>query len=109
VARVRSFSSLLVSVLLLCNVLQAAQIGWTFDTMWGLTGNSGVAQPGDVSDARAVTDFEDNSPQETPDDCVASGLSVSNGTRSRSHALMNETPPSTLLVSRLVHPPAARS
>ncbi len=108
-ATIRSFSSVLVSALLLCTLSPAAKIGWSFDIMWGLSGDTGVEQAGDFSDTRAATDSEDGSPQETPDDCVASRVSLPNCKSSRSHASMNETPPSTLLVSRLLHPPTAHS
>jgi hypothetical protein len=109
VATIRSFSSILVFALLLCTVFPVAQISWFFDLMCGSTGNAGSEQACEFSDAGAVTDSEDDSPQETPDDCVASQMSVLDCESSRSHASMNETPPSTLLVSRLVHPPTAHS
>jgi len=97
----RSFFSVLVFALLLCTIFPMAQTGRSVDI--------GVEQAGDFSDTVAATDSEDDSPQETPDDCVASRMSVSDCESSRSHASMNEIPPSTLLISRLFHPPTARS
>jgi hypothetical protein len=101
VATIRSLFSFLVFALILCTIFPVVQIRWSVDT--------GVAQAGDFSDTGAATDSEDDSSQDTPDDCVASRVSVSDGRSGRSHALMNEIPPSTLLISRLIHPPTARS
>jgi hypothetical protein len=109
VATIRLFSSILVFALLLCTVLPAAQIGWPFNSMCGSTGNTGSEQACEFSDTRAATDSEDDSPQETLGDCVASRVSVSDCESSRSHTSMNEIPPSTLLVFRLFHPPTAQS
>lgn len=108
-ATIRSFSSVLVFALLLCTIFPAAQISWSFDLMYGSTGNSGSEQACEFSDAGAATDSEDDSPQEMPGDCVVSRVSVSDCESSRSHASMNEIPPSPLLVSRLLHPPTAQS
>ena len=105
----RSLSSVLVFALLLCTVFPLAQIGWSFDIMCGSNGDTGSEQACEFSDPGVVTDSEDDSPQETPEDCVASRVSVSDCESSRSHASMNEIPPSTLLVSRLLHPPTAHS
>jgi hypothetical protein len=109
VATIRSFFSVLVLALLLCTVFPVAQISWSFDLMCGLTGNTGNEQACEFSDAGSATDSEDDSPQEMPGDCVVSRVSVSDCESSRSHASMNEIPPSTLLVSRLLHPPTAHS
>jgi len=109
VATIRSFISVLVFATLLCAVFPFAQISWSFDLIWGSTGDTGVERAGDFSDAGAATDAEDDSSQETPDDYVASRVSVSDCESSRSHASMNDFPPSTLLVSRLLHPPTAHS
>jgi hypothetical protein len=109
VATFRSFISVLVFAMLLCAVFPFAQISWSFDLIWGSTDDTGVERAGDFSDAGAATDAEDDSSQETPDDYVASRVSVSDCESSRSHASMNEFPPSTLLVSRLLHPPTAQS
>ena len=100
-ATIRSLFSFLVFALLLCTIFPVAQIGRSVDI--------GVEQAGDFSDTGAAADSEDDSPQETPDDCVASRMSVSDCESSRSHASMNEISPSTLLISRLIHPPTARS
>ena len=100
-ATMRSFFSVLVFTLLLCTLFPVAQIGRAVDT--------GVEQAGDFSDTGAATDSEDDSSQDTPDDCVASQVSVSDCRSGRSHASMNEIPPFTLLISRLIHPPTARS
>ena len=108
-ATTRSCFSVLVFALLLCTLFPAAQIRWSFDIMCGSTGDTRSEQACDVSDTGAATDSEDDSPQEMPGDCVASGVSVSDCESSRSHASMNEIPPSTLLVSRLLHPPTAQS
>ena len=104
----RSFFSVLVFALILCTVFPVAPVRWSVDILWGSTGDTGVEQAGDFSDTVVATDSEDDSPQETPDDCVASRMSVSDCESSRSHASMNEIPLSTLLVSRLFHPPTAR-
>jgi hypothetical protein len=109
VTTLRSFFSILVFVLLLCTVFPAAQIGWSFNMMCGPTGDPGNGKACDFSDAVEATDFEDDSPQETPEDCVASRVSASECQSSRSHASMDEIPPSTLLVSQLLHPPTTHS
>ena len=108
-ATTRSCFSVLVFALLLCSVFPLAQISWSFDSMCGSTGDAGSEQACDFSDPGAAIDSEDDSPQETPEDCVASRVSVSNCESSRPHASMNEIPPSILLVSRLLHPPTAHS
>ena len=108
-ATIRSFFSVLVFALLLCTVFPVAQVSWSFDLMCGSTGNTESEQACEFSDAGAATDSEDDSPQEMPGDCVVSRVSVSDCESSRSHASMNEIPPSTLLVSRLLHPPTAHS
>ncbi len=108
-ATIRSFSSIFVFALLLCTVFPVAQIGWSFDSMCGSTGNTGSEQACEFSDTGVATDSEDDSSQETPDDYVASRVSVSDCESSRSHTSMNEIPPSTLLVFRLFHPPTAQS
>ena len=109
VATIRSCFSILVFVLLLCTVFPAAQIGWYFNGMCGSTGDTGSGQACDFSDAGEAADSEDDSPQETPEDCVTSRISVSDCQLSRSHAWVDEIPPSTLLVSQLLHPPTAHS
>ena len=108
-ATIRSLSFILVFAMLLCTLFPAAQIGWSFSSLCGSTGDAGSGQACDFHEAGEATDSEDDSPQETPEDCVASRMSVSDGESSRSHASMNEIPPSTLLVSRLLHPPTAHS
>ena len=100
-ATIRSLFSFLVFVLLLCTIFPVTQIRWSVD--------AGVEQACEFSDAGAVTDSEDDSPQEMPGDCVVSRVSVSDCESSRSHASMNEIPSSTLLVFRLLHPPTAHS
>ena len=109
VATIRSCSPILVFVLLLCTVFPAAQIGWSFNGMCGSTGDTGSGQACDFSDAGEAADSEDDSPQETPEDCVTSRISVSDCQLSRSHAWVEEILPSTLLVSQLLHPPTAHS
>ena len=108
-ATIRSFISVLVFGLLLCIVFPVEQIRRSVDIIWGSTGDTGVEQAGDFSDTGLATDSEDDSPQETPGDCVASRVSVSDCESSSSHVSMNEILPSTLLVSRLFHPPTAHS
>ena len=109
VATIRSCFSVLVFALLLCSVFPLAQIRWSFDIMCGSTGDIGSEQACDFIDTGAATDSQDDSPQETPGDCVASRVTVWDCVSSRSHASMNEIPPSTLLVFRLLHPPTAHS
>jgi hypothetical protein len=109
VATIHSFFSVLIFGLLLCTVFPFAQITWSVDIIWGSTGNTGSEQACEFSDAGAATDSEDDSSQETPDDYVASRVSVSDCESSNSLASMNEIPPSTLLVSLLFHPPTAQS
>ena len=109
VATIRSYFSVLVFALLLCSVFPLAQIRWSFDSMCGSIGNTGNEQACDFSDPAVATDSEDDSPQDTPEDCVASRVSVSDCESSRSHASMIELPPSTLLISQLLHPPTAHS
>lgn len=100
-ATMRSFFPVLVFTLLLCTLFPVAQIGRAVDT--------GIEQAGNFSNTWAAVDSEDDSQQETPGDCVASQVSVSDYRSGRSHASMNEIPPFTLLISRLIHPPTARS
>jgi hypothetical protein len=109
VVTIRSFASFFVFTLLLCTVFPAAQIGWSFNSLCGLTGDTGSGQTCDFSNTVGATDFEDDSPQETPEDCVTSRLSVSDCESSRFLASMNELPPSTLLIFRLFHPPTSPS
>jgi len=107
VVTIRSFFSILVFVLCLCTVFPAAQIGWPFNIACGSTCDAGNGQVQDLSDAGEATDSEDDSPQETPEDCVVSRLSMSDCESSRFLVSLNETPSSTLLVSRLFHPPTS--
>jgi hypothetical protein len=101
VVTIRSLFSFLVFALLLCTIFPVTQIRWFVDT--------GVEQAGDVSATGVATDSEDDSLQDTPDDCVASRVSVSDCKSGRSHASMNELPPFTLLISRLIHPPTTHN
>jgi hypothetical protein len=107
--RIRSLCSMFVCALLLCTLFPAAQIGWSFNSMCGSTGDTGSGQACDFSDAGEATDSEDDSPQETPEDCVTSRMSASDCHASRSHVRVDEIPPFTLLVSQLLHPPTAHS
>ena len=77
--------------------------------MCGSTGDPLSGQTCDFSDAGEATDSEDDSPQESPEDCVTSRMSASACQSSRSHAWVDEIPPFTLLVSQLLHPPTAHS
>lgn len=92
-------------VLLLCTLFLASQIGWSSDMLCGSTGDTGSGEACEFNDAVEATDSEDDSPQEAVEDCVVSRLSVSDCESSRLYALMKEVPPSTLLVSQLLHPP----
>jgi hypothetical protein len=109
VTTLRSFFSILVFVLLLCTLFPAAQIGWSFNMMCGSIGDPGSGQTCDFRDAGEATDSEDDSPQETPEDCVTSRVNVSDCQSSRSHTSKDVIPPSTLLVFQLLHPPTAHS
>ena len=106
---IRLCFSVLIFGLLLSAIFPAVQIGWSFNILCGSTGDTGSGQPCDFSEAGAVADSEDDSPQETQDGYVVYRLPVSDGDSSRLHALMNDSPPSILLVSLLIHPPSASS
>lgn len=106
VATIRSFSFLFVFALLLFTIFPAAQIGWPFTSMCGSTGDTGSGQTCNFNDAGET---EDDSSQETPEDCVGCRVSVPDCQSTRSHAPMNEISPSTLLVFRLIHPPTAHT
>jgi hypothetical protein len=107
VVTIRSFFSILVFMLFLCTVFPAAQIEWPFNIACGSTCDTGNGQVHDFGDAGKATDSEDDLPQESPEDCVVSRLSISDCESSRFLVSLNETPPSTLLVSRLFHPPTS--
>ena len=109
VATIRSCFPILVFVLLLCTVFPAAQIGWSFNGMCGSTGDTGSGQACDFSDAGEAADSEDDSPQDTIEDCVAYRVNMSDCQSSRSHASVDEISQSTLLISQLLHPPSAHS
>jgi hypothetical protein len=110
VAIIRACFSVLIFALLLCSVFPVEQVRWATDSMLcGSTGQTGHEQACDFRDIGAATGFEDDSSQEMQDDYVTSGVSVSDCGLSRSHASMNENPPSTLLVSQLLHPPTVHS
>ena len=109
VVTIRSCASFLALALLVCTVFPSAQIGWSFNIMCGSTGDTESGQTCNISNTMEATDFEDDSPQETPEDYVVSRVSVSDCELSRFLASMNELPPSTLLISRLIHPPTAHS
>jgi hypothetical protein len=96
-------------MLLLCTVFPSAQIGWSFNGICGSTDDTGSGQACNFSDAGEATDSEDDSSQEAPEGCVVSRVSVSDCEASRFLASMNEHPPSTLLISKLIHPPTAHS
>ena len=92
---------------LLCTLFLAAQIGWSSDILCGSTADTGSGEACEFSDAMEATDSEDDSSQEAVEDCVASRVSVSDCASSRLYVLMKEVPPSTILVSQLLHPPTA--
>ena len=106
---IRLCFSVLIFGLLLSTIFPAVQIGWSFNILCGSTGDTGSGQTCDFSEAGAVADFEDDSPQEMPEGYVVSRVPVSDGDSSRLHASMNESPPSILLASRLIHPPTGSS
>ncbi|HSF67846.1 MAG TPA: hypothetical protein VLA67_10510 [Nitrospiraceae bacterium] len=106
---IRTFSSILIFALLLWAVFPVEQIDWPFNFEYGSTGDTGSEQPRVLIDAGKATDSEDDPPQETLEDCVASRLSALDCQSSRSHVSMTEIPQSTLLISRLFHPPTAES
>ena len=103
------FSVLIFGLLLSTTIFPAVQIGWSFNILCGSTGDTGSGQTCDFSEAGVVADSEDDSPQETPDGYVVSRVRASDGESRRLHALMDESPPSILLVSLLIHPPSASS
>lgn len=106
---IRSGFSVLVLTLLLCSLFPVEQIGWTVESTCGSIGGAGHEQACGFSDNGAVAESEGDSPQETPDEYVASRVSVQDCGSSRLHAWMNEIPPPALLVSRLLHPPTSLS
>ena len=106
---IRSCFSALVFTLLLCSVFPVEQSGWAVESTWGSTGGTGHEQACGFSDTGAATESESDSPQETPDDYVASGVSVPDCGSSRLHAWMNRIPSPALLVSQLLHPPTSLS
>jgi hypothetical protein len=109
VATIRSFFSILVFMLLLCTLFPAGQIGWSFNSLCDSTGDTGRAQACDFSDGWEAADFEDDSPQEANEGRVTFHMGGSDCESSRSHASIDEIPPSTLFVSQLLHPPTAHS
>jgi hypothetical protein len=98
-----------VFALFLCTLFPAGKIGWSFNNLCDSTGDAGSGQACEFSDAWEAPDFEDDSLQEASENYVASRMSASDCRSSLSHALMDEIPPSTLLVSQLLHPPTAHS
>ena len=110
VAIIRTCFSVLVFALLLCSVFPVEQVRWAADSIvCGSAGEIGHEQACDFRDTGATTESGDDSSQEMQDDCVTSGVSVSDCGLSRTHASMNENPLSSLLVSQLLHPPTALS
>jgi hypothetical protein len=110
VAIIRSCFSVLIFALLLCSVFPVEQVRWAADSsVCGSTGETGHEQACDSRDTGAATESGDDSSQEMQDDYVTSGVSVSDCGLSRTHASMNENPPSTLLVFQLLHPPTLHS
>ena len=109
VAMIRACFSALVFTLLLCSVSPVEQSGWAVESIWGSTGGAGHEQACGFNDTGATTESESDSPQEMPDDYVASGVSVPDCGSSRLHAWINKISSSTLLISRLLHPPTSLS
>ena len=107
---IRSCFSVLVFTLLLGTVFPVEQIRWVVESTCGSTiGGTGHEQACDFSDTGMATEFEGDSPHDTLDDSVASGVSVPDCGSSRCHAWMNKIPSSALLISRLLHPPTSVS
>ena len=106
---IRSCFSVLVLTLLLCSVFPVEQIGWAVESTCGATDGAGHEQAGASRDAGSATESEGDSSQETPDDYVASGVSVPDCGSSRLHAWMTKTPSPALLASQLLHPPTPLS
>ena len=106
---IRLCFSVLIFGLLLSTLFPAAQIGWSFNILCGSTGDTGSGKTCDLSNAGEATETEDDSPQESQDVYAVSRVPVSHGELSRLHGSMNESPPSILLVSRLIHPPDGSS
>lgn len=104
-AILRSCFPALVLMLLLCSVFPVEQLGWAVDSAYGATGDAGHEQTGASRDAGSATESEGDSSQETPDDYVASGVSVPDCGSSRLHASMTKIPSPALLASQLLHPP----
>jgi len=109
VAMIRSCFSVLVLTLLLCSVVPVEQFGWAVESTCGSTGGTGHEQACGFSDNSAAAESQGDSPQETPDEYVASGVSVPDCRSNRLHASMNKIPSPALLVSRLLHPPTPLS
>ena len=109
VIRIRSLCSVFVLALFLCTLFPAGQVAWSFTIVCGSTSDTGSGQACDFNELGETTDSEDDSPQETPEDCVTSRMNVSDCQSSRSHASKDEIPPSPLLVFQLLHPPTAHS
>ncbi len=109
VAMIRSCFSVLVLTLLLCSVFPVEQFGWAVESICGSTGGTGHEQACGFSDNGAATESDGDSSQETPDDYVASGVSVPDCGSSRLHAWLTKIPSPALLVSRLLHPPTPLS
>ena len=106
---IRSLCSIFVFVLLLCIAFPAAQIGWPGNILCDSTGDTGSGHACDFNDGWEAADFEDDSPQDTLEDCVAYRVNMSDCQSSRSHASVDEISQSTLLISQLLHPPTAHS
>ena len=107
---IRSCFSVLVFALLLCSVLPVEQVKWAANSvLCGSAGETGHEQTCNFRDTGPATESEDDSPQAMQDDYVTTGVSVSDCGSSSTHAWMNENPPSTLLVSQLLHPPTIHS
>lgn len=108
-AMIRSCFSVLVFTLLLCSVFPVEQIGWAVENTCGSTSDTGHDQSCGFSDTGAATESESDSPVETPDDYVVSGVSGPDCGSSGVHVRVNMIPSPPLLVSRLFHPPTALS
>jgi hypothetical protein len=109
VVTIRLCFSVLIFGLLLSTLFQAEQIGRSLNIPCSSTGEIGKGKTCDLSEAGEATESEDDSPQETQDGYIVYRVPVSDVESRRLHASMNESPPSILLVSLLIHPPSASS
>lgn len=98
----RSSLSILILLLLMYSVLPVTQLGWSMDLR---SGNACAGSGDRAADTGEANDSEDESSQETLDDCLVSEPRTFDHVSTIHHAAMSVVPPSALLVSCLFHPP----